>query len=68
MGVFETIAQNVDEYVSTAVRLARDGLLRSRVVDEISRNKDRVYRDGACIAALEDFLDREARREASAPM
>ena len=67
-GVVETIAATIDEYVSTAVRLAKDAPLRTAIKAKISQDKHRVYRDGACIAALEDFLDREARREASAPM
>src|SRR5712692_696436 len=68
MGVVETIAATIDEYVSTAVRLAKDVPLRTALKTRIARNKHRVYRDTACIAALEDFLDREARRETSAPM
>ena len=68
MGVVETIPATIDEYVSTAVRLAKDAPLRTALKTRIAQTKHRVYRDRACIAALEDFLDREARREASAPM
>jgi protein O-GlcNAc transferase len=68
MGVVETIAATIDEYVSTAVRLAKDAPLRTAIESRIAQTKHRVYRDAACIAALEDFLDREARREASALM
>jgi protein O-GlcNAc transferase len=68
MGIVETIAETIDEYVSTAVRLAKDLPLRTAFKTRIAQTKHRVYRDRACIAALEDFLDREARREASAPM
>jgi predicted O-linked N-acetylglucosamine transferase (SPINDLY family) len=68
MGVVETITATIDEYVSTAVRLAKDAPLRTALKTRIAQTKHRVYRDRACIAALEDFLDREARREASAPM
>jgi hypothetical protein len=28
----------------------------------VAQNKQRLYRDRACIAALQDFLDRAARR------
>jgi len=66
MGIVDTIAATLDEYVSTAVRLAKDGPLRMALEARIAQSKHRVYRDSACIAALEDFLDREARREASA--
>src|SRR5229473_5290768 len=68
MEIVDTTAATLDEYVSTAVRLAKDGPLRTALKTRIARTKRRVYRDAACIAALEDFLDREARREASAPM
>jgi protein O-GlcNAc transferase len=62
MGVTDTIARTVDEYVSTAVRLARDTEWRAELRSRIAANKHRVYRDRACIAALEDFLETETRR------
>jgi protein O-GlcNAc transferase len=62
MGVTDTIARTVDEYVSTAVRLARDTEWRTELRSRIAANKHRVYRDRACIAALEDFLETETRR------
>jgi predicted O-linked N-acetylglucosamine transferase (SPINDLY family) len=62
MGVDETITESVDDYVSTAVRLGRDLPWRMAVKDRISKNKHRLYRDSACISALEDFLDRVTRR------
>ena len=57
MGVDETITESVDDYVSTAVRLGRDLPWRLAVKDRISKNKHRLYRDSACISALEDFLE-----------
>ena len=63
MGVTDTIARTVDEYVSIAVRLAQDKEWRSDVRRAIAASKQRVYRDQACIIALEDFLDTEARRQ-----
>jgi protein O-GlcNAc transferase len=65
-GVVGTIAESLDEYVSTAVRLAIHEPLRAATRMKISQNKHRVYRDGSCIAALEEFLDREARRKVPA--
>jgi predicted O-linked N-acetylglucosamine transferase (SPINDLY family) len=62
MGVADTIARTIDEYVATAVRLARDKEWRSGLRRRIAESKHRVQRDRACIAALEDFLDAEARR------
>jgi protein O-GlcNAc transferase len=65
MGISETIAHTIDDYVSMAVRLARDEPWRMSVKAKIAANKHRVYRDDACIAGLERFLDRVARRIAA---
>jgi predicted O-linked N-acetylglucosamine transferase (SPINDLY family) len=61
MGVNETIAETTDDYVSTAVRLASDRSWRIAIKEKISENKHRLYRDRACIAALETFLSNVAR-------
>jgi tetratricopeptide (TPR) repeat protein len=61
IGVTETIAHTFDDYVSIAVRLACDEPWRMSVKAKIAANKHRVYRDGACIAGLERFLDGVAR-------
>jgi protein O-GlcNAc transferase len=62
MGVTETIAESIDSYVSVAIRLARDLAWRTAVKRRLAANKHRVYRDRTCISALEEFLDRVARR------
>jgi protein O-GlcNAc transferase len=64
IGVTETIANSVDDYLSIAVRLARDPAWRTELKQRIADNKHRIYRDPEPIAALEDFLCRAARREA----
>lgn len=58
MGVEETIASSVEEYVAIAVRLAKDKSMYENVSAKISSSKHRVYGDRKCIAALEDFLER----------
>ena len=63
MGVTETIAETIDDYVSIAVRLARDVPWRMAV--KISANKHRIYFDSACILGLEQFLNHVVRRDAS---
>jgi protein O-GlcNAc transferase len=63
MGVADTVTGTLDEYVATAVRLARDAPWRAALRTKIADNKHRAYRDRACIAALENFLDAEARRD-----
>src|SRR5262245_8368989 len=62
MGVTETIARTVDEYVSTAVRLASDLPWCTAVRSRIAENKHRIYCDDACISALGEFLNRVARQ------
>ena len=61
MGITATIAATIDDYVCTAVHLARDEQRRMGIKNHISRNKHRLYRDRDCILALEDFLNRVAR-------
>ena len=56
MGVEDTIAATPDEYVALAVRLARDPAWRAAISAKIAANKTRIYRDRACIRALEEFL------------
>jgi predicted O-linked N-acetylglucosamine transferase (SPINDLY family) len=61
MDVTETIAATLDDYVATAVRLAHDRAWRGAVKNRMSANRDRVYRDETCIAALQEFLSRVAQ-------
>jgi predicted O-linked N-acetylglucosamine transferase (SPINDLY family) len=61
MDVPDTITASIDGYVAAAVRIARDADWRSALRSKIARNKYRLYRDSACIAALEDFLAAQAR-------
>ena len=61
IGVEETVADSIDEYVSIATKLATNSGERRRISLEINRNKHRVYRDRDCIARLEDFIENAAR-------
>lgn len=56
MGVSETIASSVDEYIEIAVRLGKDVEWRKQISEKIALNKHRLYNDMKCIEALEDFL------------
>jgi protein O-GlcNAc transferase len=67
MDMLETITTDLDAYVATAVRLARDRAWRTALSKKIARNKHKLYRDRACIVALEDFLIARARGVASTP-
>jgi protein O-GlcNAc transferase len=62
MGVTDTITETVDEYVSIAVRLARDISWRAALRKRISERKHHLYRDKSCILALEEFLFRVAHQ------
>jgi protein O-GlcNAc transferase len=63
MDVTETITNTVEDYISVAVRLARDPGWHSAIRTRMIANKHRVYHDEACIVALQDFLDRAVRTE-----
>jgi protein O-GlcNAc transferase len=57
MEVEETVTETADGYVSTAVRLALDPAWRLTIKQKIAQNKHRLYRDTACVSALEKFLE-----------
>jgi predicted O-linked N-acetylglucosamine transferase (SPINDLY family) len=61
MGMPETVAPTIDEYVALAVRMARDTEFRMAIKARIAKDRHRLYRDRTSIAALEDFLERAAR-------
>ena len=61
MGISETTARTLDDYVSIAVSLGRDAAKRAVLSARIAIRKQLVYRDRDCIAALEAFLDRAVR-------
>jgi predicted O-linked N-acetylglucosamine transferase (SPINDLY family) len=61
VGVGETVADSIDEYVGIATRLAANSEERRRISLKIDRNKHRIYRDRECIARLEDFIADAAR-------
>jgi predicted O-linked N-acetylglucosamine transferase (SPINDLY family) len=67
MGVTQTIAATVDDYVAIAVRLARDPGWRMEIRRRVASSKDRLLRDRSCIAAFEDFLDSVAREQPRRP-
>ena len=61
MGVTDTIAATLDDYVETAVRLAANPQERRSLRQRLAASEHKVYRDRACIAALEDLLERAVR-------
>jgi len=67
MGIRETTAHTIDDYVAIAAGLGRSATERAAVGARIAAGKHRVYGDRACIAALETFLDQAARHAAAKP-
>jgi predicted O-linked N-acetylglucosamine transferase (SPINDLY family) len=65
MGVGETIAADLGDYVEIAARLAREPAWRAAMKGKMSANKHRVYRDRTSIDALEAFLERAVAERAS---
>jgi predicted O-linked N-acetylglucosamine transferase (SPINDLY family) len=61
MGLRETIARSVEEYIEMAGSLGRDRARRAALSSQVAGHKHRVYRDRQCVAALETFLDRVGR-------
>jgi len=61
LGVTETIAQTLDDYVAIAVRLAQDPQARRQIVDRMAAQKHQLYYDRAPVTALEDFLETAVR-------
>jgi predicted O-linked N-acetylglucosamine transferase (SPINDLY family) len=58
MGVTETVAATLDEYVALASKLGKDAKWRQEISDKIAATKHLVYQDMTSVTALENFLDR----------
>jgi protein O-GlcNAc transferase len=56
MGLTETEAKDIDEYVAIAVKMGKNVEWRKEISQKISQVKHRAYRDTACIKGLEEFL------------
>jgi predicted O-linked N-acetylglucosamine transferase (SPINDLY family) len=61
MGVTETIAKTISEYVSIAARLAGEPSWRAELKQRVADNKHRIYRDRDCIVGLEKFFEQATR-------
>ncbi len=60
MGVSDTVAATLEEYVAIAARLANDAAWRRDMSSRIAEGKHRLFRDRAAIRGLEAFLERVA--------
>ncbi|MBV8792096.1 MAG: hypothetical protein JO237_08575, partial [Pseudolabrys sp.] len=57
MGITDTIASSVEDYVALAVRLAREPSLREDLKRRIANNKARLFFDRAPVRDLENFIE-----------
>ncbi len=64
MGVTETIARDLDDYVAIAARLANAPEERLRISNRMGAARDKIYGDRACVTALENFLENAVRSTA----
>lgn len=56
IGMKEAIADTVEGFVAIAIALGRDADHRQHMRERLARSKEAVYRDGAAIRGLEDFI------------
>jgi predicted O-linked N-acetylglucosamine transferase (SPINDLY family) len=63
MGMEETIADSLDDYIALAIKLGLDIEWRRLISKEIARKKHRIYADRTCITALQAFLENMVRGE-----
>jgi predicted O-linked N-acetylglucosamine transferase (SPINDLY family) len=62
MGMRDTIAKTLDDYIEIGVRLGTDSGWRKYISERIASSKHLVYKDKACIKAIEDFIERAVNR------
>jgi len=55
IGVTETIARDEKQYIQIASELGRDKDFYLSIVQKIKANRHKLYNDGTCVQALEDF-------------
>lgn len=63
MGIWETVAGSLDEYIAIAIRLARNPGWRSVVTAKLRLNRAKLFRDQESICALEAFIIQAVRDE-----
>ena len=61
IGVDDTIATTVDDYVAIATRLGKDAQYRQATASRMAENRHKLYHDRAPLTALEEFLEKAVR-------
>ncbi|MBM3580691.1 MAG: tetratricopeptide repeat protein [Alphaproteobacteria bacterium] len=67
IGVEDTVARDVDDYIAIAIRLGREPELRARVRAKIAANRHKLYNDETCVRGLEKFLVEAVARARTGP-
>lgn len=62
MGVHETVANDLDEYVQIAARLGNDTEWRREISAKMAQNRHVLYGDTECVRGLESFLENVVRK------
>jgi len=57
MGVLDTVAGSIDEYIKIAVRLGNDPQYRAAISEKMLANQQRVPYDQQTVHALEQFIE-----------
>lgn len=65
MGLEETIASDLDNFVDIAARLGNDAAWRQQLSREIAGRKHLLFNDSSCVAALEGFYSDAVSRLAT---
>ncbi|MBM3565337.1 MAG: hypothetical protein FJX42_04400 [Alphaproteobacteria bacterium] len=58
IGVADTAAKDLDDYIAIAARLGNDAEYRRQVRARVEANRMKLYNDEDCVRGLEDFLVR----------
>jgi predicted O-linked N-acetylglucosamine transferase (SPINDLY family) len=61
MGVTETIAASLDEYIALAVMLGNNIQWRRQISSKIAATRHLAYKDMTCIRVLEDFFEKATK-------
>jgi protein O-GlcNAc transferase len=57
LGITETIAKSVEDYINIAINLGTNSDFRQYIIQKISEFKFKIYEDKTCVEALENFYE-----------
>jgi predicted O-linked N-acetylglucosamine transferase (SPINDLY family) len=62
LGVTDTLATDLNDYVAKAVQLGRDAGTREALRQKVTANLNRIFQDQECVRSLEAFLEEAVTR------